>query len=416
MTTIQHAVERMGPGPLQESKLREHVWPLFFRVLVASRAKGEIYLANHSLGRPLDQTAADLAEGLGLWYERLDEAWEEAGWMEELYRFRERVSTLIGWHGPGSIVPKASVGQGLRAVLNALPGDGSTRQVRVVATRGEFDSVDFVLRVYAEKGRAEVRWVEPSRREGGIDLFAAESVISALQPGVDLVVVSQAMFTTGQLLPDVERVVEAAHSLGALAFVDVYHAAGVVPLDLAKLDADFAAGGSYKYTRGGPGACWLAIHPRCLESLRTLDTGWFAKKSPFRYSRPEPAEYGEGGNSWLESTPAVLQPYQARAGLEFTLAVGVERVRAYSLRQQAVLRREMAARGVPMFAPASPELFGAFSLLPTDDAAGVSRQLKDVGVNTDARGGSVRFGPDILNSDVELAEAARLTGTVLGAR
>jgi len=38
---------------LDESWLREHVWPRFSRALV----RDEIYLANHSLGRPLDRTA-----------------------------------------------------------------------------------------------------------------------------------------------------------------------------------------------------------------------------------------------------------------------------------------------------------------------------------------------------------------------
>jgi hypothetical protein len=41
----------LGPGPLTEERVREHVAPLFSRTLAANR--GRIYLANHSLGRPL---------------------------------------------------------------------------------------------------------------------------------------------------------------------------------------------------------------------------------------------------------------------------------------------------------------------------------------------------------------------------
>ena len=35
-----------------------------------------IYLANHSLGRPLDLMAADVAEFARTWYEHMDQAWD----------------------------------------------------------------------------------------------------------------------------------------------------------------------------------------------------------------------------------------------------------------------------------------------------------------------------------------------------
>ena len=119
--------------------------------------------------------------------------------------------------------------------------------------------------------------------------------------------------------------------------------------DLAALDADFAVGGSYKYLRGGPGACFLYVHPRHLDGgLRTLDTGWFAKEAPFAYERPDPPRFATGGDGWMESTPAVLPFYQSRAGQLFALAIGVARLRSYSLAAQrrlvAALRRARRAR------------------------------------------------------------------------
>ena len=128
--------------------------------------------------------------------------------------------------------------------------------------------------------------------------------------------------------------------------LDVYHSLGVFPVDVAALDVDFAVGGSYKYLRGGPGACFLYVHPRHLDGgLRTLDTGWFAKESPFAYARPDPPRYAAGGDAWLESTPAVLPFYQARAGQVFTLAVGVARLREHSLALQRRLVALLARAG-----------------------------------------------------------------------
>jgi len=65
----------LGSRPLTEAFVRERIAPLFSRVLDAQR--GRIYLANHSLGRPLDATVDDVREGLAAWSARLGDAWEE---------------------------------------------------------------------------------------------------------------------------------------------------------------------------------------------------------------------------------------------------------------------------------------------------------------------------------------------------
>ena len=102
--------------------------------------------------------------------------------------------------------------------------------------------------------------------------------------------------------------------------LDVYHEMGVLPIDISAIDADIAVGGSYKYLRGGPGACFLYLHPRLLDgSFRTLDIGWFAKEKPFLYDRPNPPRFAPGGDAFLEGTPPVLTWYQARAGHTATL-------------------------------------------------------------------------------------------------
>src|SRR5262249_44987507 len=236
----------------------------------------------------------------------------------------------------GGVVPKPSAGQGLRAILNSYDSPP-----RVLATRGESDSLDLILRHYARRGRIALSMVEPR----GDGLFAADDLLAALEPGADLLVLSQVMFNSGQVLPELPSLIAAARERGARVLLDVYHSLGVFPVAVTALDVDFAVGGSYKYLRGGPGACFLYLHPRHLDgSLSTLDVGWFAKRDPFLYRRPEPAEFAAGGDAFMESTPAVLPWYQARAGQVFTLAVGADPLRAYSLAQQ---RRPVAPLAPP---------------------------------------------------------------------
>jgi kynureninase len=381
-----------GVGPLTETLVRERVAPLFSRVLAAQRDR--IYLANHSLGRPLDATADDIREGYSAWYARMGDAWED--WAIEMTAFRTRLAALTGAPRADCIVPKTSAGQGLRAVLNTYD-----RPPRVVATRGEFDSLDVILREYARRARIALTFVEADA-DGQ---FAAQGMLTAIEAGVDLVVVSQVMFQTGQVMPDLPRIVAAAHAAGARVLVDVYHSLGVFGVDLTALDADFAVGGSYKYLRGGPGACFLYLAPRHLDTrLATLDVGWFAKEAPFTYERPDPPRYGAGGDAWLESTPAVLPLYQARAGQRFTQAIGVERLRAYSLDLQRRLVMLLAERGVA--AQGGTLDRGAFVAVRDRGAPALAADLKARGIVTDARGEWLRLCPDVLTTEAEMVAAA----------
>src|ERR1700677_1689148 len=330
--TLQRAIAGLGTGSLGQDSLQLHIAPLFPRVLSSKF----LYLANHSLGRPLDAMADDVAEATSAWYSELGDAWD--AWLEERQAFRARIATLIGAARADCVIPKTSAGQGLRTGLNALPG-----KPRVISTRGEFDSIDVILKQYAALERIELRWVEPDA-DGD---FAIEPVLDAVNDGAELVVISQVMFMTGQIVRGLGMLAQACHQRGTRLLVDCYHAVGVIPVDVVQLGADFVIGGSYKYLRGGPGACFLYIAPEVLEAgLRPLDSGWFANSNPFGDDRPEVPVLHKGGNAFLESTPPVLTWYQARSGQEFTLAMGVERLRAYGLKQLDALRGYLTDAGV----------------------------------------------------------------------
>ena len=386
---ITQVVAELGPGPLAQRSVVRHIHPLFSRVL---QYPG-IYLSNHSLGRPLDQMAKDVQQGLDRWYHNINGAWGD--WLAEVQIFRERVARLIGASRSDSIVPKTSAGQGLRTILNCFD-----RQLRVVTTKAEFSSIDHILKVYAQRGRIQIRHV--SQDEQG--WYHEDELTAAIDSSTDLVVVSLVLFNTGQYFTDLAKLIANAQAKGAKVLVDLYHAVGALPVDIQALEADFAIGGCYKYLRGGPGACWLYIHPKHLNgTLRSLDTGWFAQPQPFEFSRPKSPSFAAGGDAFLESTPPVLPYYQARAGLTFTLAVGIERLRAYSLTQQTRLTELLDQHQIPIHGRAKSR--GAFVVIPHPLAESIAAKLREQEVIVDARDRLIRLCPDILTTNDELVEA-----------
>lgn len=156
------------------------------------------------------------------------------------------------------------------------------------------------------------------------------------------------------------------------------------------------------------------IHPRHLRDdphseppFRTLDTGWFAKRDTFKFQRPEQPLLATGGDAWMEATPAILPLYQAKSGLELTLALGVGRLRTYALEQLAFLEAALRHHNIPVRrGGTNPEHSGAYLLLPHRNASAFCDRLKARSVIADARLGHARFAPDILTTRDELTAAA----------
>ena len=388
---FEAAISALDNVVLDEAVINQHIRPLFAKSLQKTTA---IYLANHSLGRMLDQTEKDVVEGLQHWTCGREDAWNY--WFAEMQSFRKQTATLIHAESADCIIPKTSAGQGLRAVLNCYD-----KPIKVISSTDEFNSIDFILKVFSQRKHIQLECIKPERSN---DYYQLDDFLTALRNRPELIVLSMVLFTTGQLLNKLKTLIDAAHQQGALILLDLYHAAGVVPIDVTELDIDFAIGGSYKYLRGGPGAGWLYIHPRHLDgSLQTLDTGWFAQDQIFAFERPETPQFASGGNAFLESTPAILPFYQARAGLKFTLGIGVKRLRSYSLQQQHFIEDLLQQHDIPFLGKTGNR--GAFIAIPHPQAEAIATQLKHAGSICHSTENLLRLCPDLLNTEQELSLA-----------
>ena len=96
---------------------------------------------------------------------------------------------------------------------------------------------------------------------------------------------------------------------------------------------------------------------------------------------------------------------QALAGLEFTLSIGVARLREYHLAQKKRFAAQLDAQGFRVDGAGAE--FGAFLSFTHPEATRLCGELLRRGVKTDARGDRLRLCADLLNSDPELAMAAQ---------
>jgi kynureninase len=353
------------------------------------------YLINHSLGAMPAEARVRLARYADEWATRGARAWGE-GWWDAPFTVGDLLGSIIGAPA-GSVVMHQNVTVAEAVVLSCFAARPPRN--RVVFEAGLFPSVRYVQQAWARYG-AEV-----------VVCDDADAVIDAIDERTLLVPVSHVLFKTAEIQP-VERVVARAHEVGALVCLDAYQSTGAVPLDVTALDLDFCVGGSVKWLCGGPGAGWLYVRPDLAERLEPAFSGWQAHARPFAFE-PEMA-YATGAARFLTGTPNVPALYAASAGYEIVAEVGVERIRARSLDQTALLISLIDERGWELVSPRGEARRGGSVVFRVPDFEAVQVELARRNVICDARpDAGLRFGPHFFNTDDEIRFAVDQVAEIL---
>jgi len=340
------------------------------------------YLINHSLGAMPAKAEAGVAEYARTWRERGIRAWGE-GWWELPLRVGDQIGRIVG--GPaGSTVMHQNVAIAEAVVLSCFQPEPARN--RVVYEQGNFPSVRYL---YQAQRELEVVVCEDD-----------DEIVASIDERTLLVPISHVLFKSAEI-QDVERIVRRAHDVGAYVILDAYQSAGIVPLDVTALDVDFAVGGSVKWLCGGPGNGWLYVRPDLAERLEPAYTGWQAHESPFAFE--EEMRYAAGAARFLTGTPNVPALYAATAGYDLIEEIGVERIRANSLRQTELLIRLAEAAGFTIASPRTPERRGGTVTVHVDEFPAVHAELLERQILCDFRpSAGIRIGPHYFTSDAEL--------------
>ncbi|MHA7285277.1 cysteine desulfurase-like protein [Arthrobacter sp. MDT3-44] len=192
--------------------------------------------------------------------------------------FREAMADLLGAH-PGGVVYGRSATQLTYDFSRHLaktwqPGD------EVVVSRLDHDSNIRPWLQAADAVGATVRWIDFDPETTEID---EASVAAAMTERTKLVAITAASNLLGTK-PPVRRIADAAHTVGALVYVDGVHYTAHAAVDVKALGADFFACSPYKFL--GPHCGVLVADPELLETLRP------DKLLPSTNAVPERFEFG----------------------------------------------------------------------------------------------------------------------------
>lgn len=363
------------------------------------------YLISHSLGAMPRRTVDALQQFTDTWATRGVRAWEE-GWWEMPVTTGNLVGSIIG-AGPGEVVMHQNVSVCQWIVASCFDWNGTRN--KLVTDGLNFPSNDYVYYGLERQGARVHRVASPD----GMTL-PLELMLEAIDEQTQLVSVSHVAFRSS-FVQDLGAIAKRAHEVGALVIADIYQSAGVLPLDVRSLGVDFATGGSVKWLCGGPGAGYLYVRAGLAQQLQPAATGWMAHRHPFEFEAG-PIDYATDSFRFLSGTPNVPALYSARSGYEIVNQIGVEAIRAKSIRQTQHLIELADEAGFPVRSCRDPRSRGGVVVLDVPDGKEVTRELVRREVLVDYRpGAGIRIAPHFYTSDDEVERVISEMRSIVGA-
>jgi kynureninase len=310
------------------------------------------YLDGNSLGRPLAVTADRLAGFVaGPWGRRLIRSWDEA-WMEEPVTVGDRLGEVVLGAAPGQVIVADSTTVLLYKLIRAAVGARPGRD-EIIIERSNFPTDRFVVDGIAAECGLSVRQLAAPHDTG----VRPADVAAAVSERTAVVVLSHVSYRSG-FLADMAAITGAAHDAGALILWDLCHSAGALPVELDACGADLAAGCTYKYLNGGPGApAFGYVATRRQEELRQPVWGWMGAADPFAMGPDYQA--AKGIRKFISGTPPVLAMQPLKDMLELIAEAGLDAVR----RKSVALTEHAIALADELLAP-----LGAVLASPRDAA------------------------------------------------
>ncbi|MGO2520607.1 MAG: kynureninase [Microbacterium sp.] len=340
------------------------------------------YLDGNSLGRPLKETPARIADFIREdWGTRLIRSWDEQ-WMDLPTQLGDRIGRVTLGAAAGQTVVADSTTVLLYKLMRAGVAARPDR-TEILIEEGNFPTDRFVAEGVAAERGLTVRWLASDPVNG----VQPADVAAAVTEQTALVVLSHVDYRSGALA-NMAAITDAAHEAGAVILWDLCHSAGVIPVQLDACGVDLAVGCTYKYLNGGPGSPAFAyVNARHHGVLRQPIQGWMGAGDVFAMgSVYAPAD---GIRQFISGTPPVLGMLAMQGMLDLIESATIDAVRAKSVSLTELVVRavdeELASLGVRLLSPVDASLRGGHVTIGHARAAEVTTALWADGVIPDFR-------------------------------
>ena len=352
------------------------------------------YMISNSLGAMPRKAVQHLAEYAETWATRGVRGWEDR-WWEMPVEVGDKVARVIGAPA-GSVSMHENVTTAHMVALSCVRPSRPRRGL--VCTEMDFPSMMYLYRGQGAGRDGYDLHVVPAEPDLTI---RTDRMLEAIDESTAVVAFSHVLFRTSYIM-DAAAIIARAHEVGALVILDTYQSAGIIPVDVEALGADFAVGGCLKGLCGGPGNAFLYTRPDLMATLEPSFTGWLSHRTPFAFDTGDVHPRGDAMRM-MNGTPAIPAYYAALAGLDIIHDVGVDRIRRKSQQLTSRLLELVDERGFTSASSRDRARLAGTVAVNVPDALLVSRTLKAREFIVDYRPPvGVRISPHFYNTADEV--------------
>ena len=347
------------------------------------------YFLSHSVGRPLKSSQQYFTEHyLSPWQDSNKEPWQQ--WLPQIDAFTSALGKLF--NSPSSqFCPQVNLSSGLTKLVMSHPQLQQAR-CKVLMAQSDFPSMGFVMQK-ALPACATIRYIPEDE-----DLSDRQVWQRYLTPEIDGVFVSHVYSNTGVQAP-LNDIVALSKVTNTLSIIDVAQSAGVIPVDLTALNADFMIGSSVKWLCGGPGAAYLWVNPKQITQCEPKDVGWFSHQNPFEFDITH-FQYNTKTLRFWGGTPSILPYVIAANSIEYIAQFGVDKVRAHNLALLTLLQQQLTAF---LVSPNDKDQCSGTAILDfAEHQQTVLAALEAANISVDVRKLGIRISPHIYNTASEI--------------
>ncbi|PJF30176.1 MAG: kynureninase [Phototrophicales bacterium] len=326
-------------------------------------------------------------------------------WWELKGAVGDKIAPLMGAPS-GSVLVHENASIANSILMSALDWS-DTRRDKVISTDQDFPSDVYSINAMLP---AHVH-LHLVRSDDGMTINT-EKLLDAIDERTRLVSISHVLFRSAYIMP-VQAVIEKAHAVGAQVLLNGYHSVGIIPVNVTALNVDFYIGGTLKWLCGGSGGVFMYIRPDLLTTLQPKITGWFAHQQPFGFDMDN-FILRDDAYRLANGTPAIAALYAIQPGVDIIAEIGVDAIRANSLRQTELLIHLADEAGYAVNSPRlASQRAGTVTVNPPN-AYAVSRELLARNIVIDYReGAGIRIAPHFYNTDDEIRLVIQTIGAIL---
>jgi len=322
----------------------------------------------------------------------------DSAYFEVPNRIRASLAKLIGAQ-PEEIALTTGASSGMSAVAYGLtwkPGD------EVLTAKGEFPLQYATWKPMEAREGITMKVVAPRDR-----FLTADDLIAAMTPRTRMISVSMVRFDNAVRL-DAARLAAVCHAQGALLLLDVSQCCGGIPLDVAKLGADFLVCAGYKWLLSPYGTGFFWAKNEHTANMRPGPFYWAAAEGAenfhsLSFEDPKPAP---GARRWdMAETSNYFNFAAMDASVQFVLEFGPETVQAHNRKLiDFLFERLPKDRCVPASPLDSAQRgpYGCFTARSPEKTVELYHKLVKEKVITSLREGNIRVSPHLYNTERDI--------------